>query len=34
MSITRDEEILGGEPRIAGTRIGVRHVAGRVIERG
>ena len=34
MSITRDEEIIGGEPRIDGTRIGVRHVAGRVIERG
>lgn len=34
MTITRDDEILGGEPRIAGTRIGVRHVAGRVIEGG
>jgi uncharacterized protein (DUF433 family) len=34
MNITRDEEILGGEPRIDGTRIGVRHVAARVIEHG
>ena len=34
MSITRDEDILGGEPRIAGTRIGVRHVAARVIDSG
>lgn len=34
MSITRDEDVLGGEPRIEGTRIGVRHVAGRVIEGG
>lgn len=34
MSVTRDEDVLGGEPRIDGTRIGVRHVAGRVIDRG
>ena len=34
MSITRDEDVLGGEPRIAGTRIGVRHVAARVIDSG
>lgn len=34
MSITRDEDILGGEPRIDGTRIGVRHVAARVIDSG
>lgn len=34
MSITRDEAILGGEPRIEGTRIGVRHVATRVIDSG
>jgi uncharacterized protein (DUF433 family) len=32
MTITRDEDVLGGEPRIDGTRIGVRHVAARVIE--
>jgi uncharacterized protein (DUF433 family) len=34
MTITRDEDVLGGEPRIDGTRIGVRHVAARVIEGG
>ena len=34
MAITRDDEVLGGEPRIDGTRVGVRHVAGRVIEGG
>lgn len=34
MTITHDEEILGGEPRIEGTRIGVRHVAARVIDGG
>lgn len=34
MSITRDEDILGGEPRICGTRIGVRHIAARVIDSG
>lgn len=34
MTITRDEDVLGGEPRIDGTRIGVRHVATRVIEGG
>jgi uncharacterized protein (DUF433 family) len=34
MSITRDDDILGGEPRLEGTRIGVRHVAARVIEAG
>jgi uncharacterized protein (DUF433 family) len=34
MSITRSEDILGGEPRIDGTRIGVRHVAARVIDSG
>ncbi|WP_311171656.1 DUF433 domain-containing protein [Halobellus ordinarius] len=34
MSITRDEDVLGGEPRIDGTRIGVRHVAARVIDSG
>jgi len=32
MTITHDEDVLGGEPRIEGTRIGVRHVAARVIE--
>jgi uncharacterized protein (DUF433 family) len=34
MSITRDDEVLGGEPRIEGTRIGVRHVSARVIDSG
>jgi uncharacterized protein (DUF433 family) len=34
MSLTRDDEILGGEPRIDGTRIGVRHIAARVIDHG
>ncbi|WP_251344134.1 DUF433 domain-containing protein [Haloplanus halophilus] len=34
MTITRDEDILGGEPRIDGTRVGVRHVAARVIDSG
>ena len=34
MTITRDGNILGGEPRIDGTRIGVRHVAARVIDGG
>jgi uncharacterized protein (DUF433 family) len=34
MSITRDEDVLGGEPRIDGTRIGVRHVAARVVDNG
>lgn len=32
MTITRDEDILGGEPRIEGTRVGVRHVATKVID--
>lgn len=32
MPITTDDEILGGEPRIEGTRIGVRHVAERIIN--
>jgi uncharacterized protein (DUF433 family) len=34
MAITRDDDILGGEPRIEGTRIGVRHVAARAVEGG
>lgn len=34
MAITRDEDVIGGEPRLAGTRIGVRHVAARVISSG
>jgi len=34
MTITRDDDILGGEPRIDGTRVGVRHVAARVIDTG
>jgi len=34
MSITHDEDVLGGEPRIEGTRVGVRHVSARVIDGG
>jgi uncharacterized protein (DUF433 family) len=34
MTITRDEDVLGGEPRIEGTRVGVRHVVARVVESG
>ena len=34
MTITRDDDVLGGEPRIDGTRIGVRHVATRVVDSG
>jgi uncharacterized protein (DUF433 family) len=34
MTITRDEDVLGGEPHIEGTRVGVRHVATRVIDGG
>lgn len=34
MTITRDEDVIGGEPRIEGTRIGVRHIAVRVIDNG
>ena len=34
MPITRDDDPLGGEPRIEGTRVGVRHIAARVIESG
>ncbi len=34
MRITTDEDVLGGEPRIEGTRIGVRHVAAKVIDGG
>jgi len=34
MSITRNDDVLGGEPRIDGTRVGVRHVAARVIDGG
>lgn len=34
MTITCDDEILGGEPRIDGTRVAVRHVAARVVDQG
>lgn len=34
MTITRDDDVLGGEPRIDETRVGVRHVAARVIDGG
>lgn len=32
MAIVRDAAILGGEPRIEGTRIGVRHVVASVTD--
>jgi len=34
MAITSDDDVLGGEPRIEGTRIGVRHVAAKVVDGG
>jgi len=34
MTIARDDDVLGGEPRIDGTRVGVRHVAARVVDEG
>lgn len=34
MSIAVSEGVLGGEPHIEGTRIGVRHVAGRIVDEG
>jgi uncharacterized protein (DUF433 family) len=34
MTVTSDEDVLGGEPRIEGTRVGVRHVAERVVDSG
>lgn len=34
MTIVRDDAVLGGEPRIEGTRVGVRHVAARVVNSG
>jgi uncharacterized protein (DUF433 family) len=34
MGIARDDAILGGEPRIDGTRVDVRHVAARVVDGG
>lgn len=34
MTITRAEDILGGEPRIDATRVAVRHVAARVVDQG
>jgi uncharacterized protein (DUF433 family) len=34
MTITCDDNVLGGEPRIDETRVGVRHVAARVIDAG
>ena len=30
--IVKTEDVLGGEPRIRGTRVGVRHVAARTID--
>ncbi|WP_049903690.1 DUF433 domain-containing protein [Halococcus agarilyticus] len=34
MTIVRDDDVLGGEPHIEGTRIAVRHVASRVVDAG
>ncbi len=34
MTIVRDPDILGGEPRIEGSRVGVRHIGARVIDSG
>jgi uncharacterized protein (DUF433 family) len=34
VGIGRDDAILDGEPRIEGTRIGVRHVAARAVDGG
>ncbi|ESS04150.1 MAG: hypothetical protein A07HR67_01137 [uncultured archaeon A07HR67] len=34
MSIVQTDDVLGGEPRIDGTRVGVRHIAARVIDGG
>jgi len=34
MAITKDEGVLGGEPRIEGTCVGVRHVVEKVVEGG
>ena len=33
-NIVSDDDVLGGEPRIEGTRIWVRHVTARVIDTG
>ena len=32
--IVRTDDVLGGEPRIEGTRIAVRHVAVRAVDNG
>jgi len=34
MPVTSDKRILGGEPRIEGSRIGVRHIAAKVVDGG
>lgn len=34
MAITRDDDVLGGEPRVRGTRVGVRHISSRVVDGG
>ena len=34
MSIVHDDDILGGEPRVEDTRVGVRHIAARAIDAG
>lgn len=34
MTVVKESDILGGEPHIEGTRIGVRHVAAKVVDGG
>lgn len=34
MTVVQDEDVLGGEPRVEGTRVGVRHVAEGTVDRG
>lgn len=34
MTIARDDGVLGGEPRIDGTRVAVRHVGAMAVDRG
>jgi uncharacterized protein (DUF433 family) len=34
MTIARNDDVLGGEPRVEGSRGAVRHVGARVVEQG
>lgn len=34
MTTAREDDVLGGESRVDGTRIGVRHVAALVVDGG